>query len=30
MLLAQEERANPLLFPNLQHAMRPLMTETLS
>lgn len=29
-LLAQEEQANPLLFPNLQHAMRPLMTEVLS
>lgn len=30
MLLAQEEKLNPLLFPNLLHSMRPLLTETLS
>ena len=27
-LLAREERNNPLLFPNLLHAMRPLMDQT--
>ena len=26
-LLAREEKENPQLFPNLLHAMRPLMLE---